>query len=68
DEEYIITTLAEMRTKVRAQKLTRTALVFVGHVFGAAHFKESRLYAQDFAHVLRNAGKKKARAQPEPAR
>ena len=61
DEIYIATTLADMRARVREAKLTRTALVFVGHVFGAAHFSESRLYAADFAHVLRNAGKKKDR-------
>src|SRR5690606_12828711 len=61
DEEIILTTLAEMRAKVREQKLTRTALVFVGRVFGETRFRDSRLYDQDFAHVLRNAGKKKSR-------
>jgi precorrin-4/cobalt-precorrin-4 C11-methyltransferase len=63
DEEIIRTTLAEMRSRVREEKITRTALVFVGHVFGAAHFRDSRLYDQSFAHVLRNAGKKKDRAR-----
>ncbi|HTJ57936.1 MAG TPA: precorrin-4 C(11)-methyltransferase [Devosiaceae bacterium] len=62
DEEIIVTTLAEMRARVREHKLTRTALIFVGKVFGETHFRESRLYAADFAHVLRNAGKKKQRA------
>ena len=62
DEEYLFTTLAGMRARVREEKLTRTALIFVGRVFGARQFRESRLYAADFAHVLRNAGKKKARA------
>ena len=61
DEEIIVTTLAEMRTRVREEKITRTALVFVGRVFGETKFKDSRLYAPEFAHVLRNAGKKKAR-------
>lgn len=59
DELYIATTLAEMRAKAREAKITRTALVFVGQVFGAAKFNDSRLYAEDFAHVLRNKGKKK---------
>jgi len=68
DEEIIVTTLAEMRARVREEKLTRTALIFIGHVFGETHFRDSRLYASDFAHVLRNAGKKKLRAQPEPSR
>jgi len=61
DEEIIVTTLRDMRARVREEKLTRTALIFVGRVFGETHFKESRLYAADFAHVLRNAGKKKQR-------
>jgi precorrin-4/cobalt-precorrin-4 C11-methyltransferase len=61
DEEIIITTLSQMRARVREEKITRTALVFVGRVFGETRFRESRLYAADFAHVLRNAGKKKTR-------
>ncbi|MDR3471453.1 MAG: precorrin-4 C(11)-methyltransferase [Devosia sp.] len=63
DEEIIVTTLAEMRTRVREEKLTRTALIFVGRVFGEARFEDSRLYAADFAHVLRNRGKKKDRGE-----
>lgn len=62
DEEIIVTTLAEMKARVREEKITRTALIFVGRVFGDVKFRDSRLYAPDFAHVLRNAGKKKARA------
>lgn len=61
DEEIIITTLSEMKARAREEKITRTALVFVGRVFGETRFRESRLYAADFAHVLRNAGKKKSR-------
>ncbi|MEO6396155.1 MAG: precorrin-4 C(11)-methyltransferase [Devosia sp.] len=61
DEEIIITTLSEMRTRVREEKITRTALVFVGRVFGESKFRDSALYDPGFAHVLRNAGKKKAR-------
>lgn len=62
DEEILVTTLGEMRTRVREEKITRTALIFIGRVFGETRFRESRLYAADFAHVLRNAGKKKLRA------
>jgi precorrin-4/cobalt-precorrin-4 C11-methyltransferase len=61
DEEVILTTLSGMRSRVREEKITRTALVFVGRVFGEARFRDSRLYDQHFAHVLRNAGKKKLR-------
>jgi precorrin-4/cobalt-precorrin-4 C11-methyltransferase len=50
-----------MRARVREEKITRTALVFVGRVFGQTAFRDSSLYDQHFAHVLRNAGKKKAR-------
>jgi precorrin-4/cobalt-precorrin-4 C11-methyltransferase len=60
DELYIRTTLAEMKEKVREAKITRTALVFVGRVFGAAEFRDSDLYNPDYSHVLRNRGKKKA--------
>ena len=62
DEAVIVTTLGEMRARVREEKITRTALVFVGRVFGETRFRDSSLYAPDFAHLLRNAGKKKLRA------
>ena len=62
DEEVIHTTIAEMRARVREEKITRTALVLVGHVFGARHFRDSRLYDEAYAHVLRNPGKKRLRA------
>jgi len=63
DEEVIVTTLKDMRSRVREEKITRTALIFVGHVFGAEHFRDSRLYDAHFSHVLRNAGKKKDRVK-----
>lgn len=59
DERYIHTTLAELKAKIRAEKITRTALIFVGPVFGKAKFRDSKLYDAEFAHVLRNKGKKK---------
>lgn len=59
DEEIIHTNLAEMRARVRAEKITRTALIFVGHVFGQKQFRDSKLYDETFTHVLRNKGKKK---------
>lgn len=62
DELYIRTTLAGMKEEVRAAKITRTALVFVGPVFGEAEFRDSDLYNPDYSHVLRNRGKKKAKA------
>ncbi len=46
-------TLADIRERVRAAKITRTALVFVGRALGAAAFEDSALYDAGHAHVLR---------------
>lgn len=62
DELYIKTTLAEMKEEVRKHKITRTALILVGPVLGEVDFRDSDLYNADYAHVLRNKGKKKAKA------
>ncbi len=62
DELYIRTTLAGMKEAVRKHKITRTALIMVGKVFGEVEFRDSDLYNVDFSHVLRNRGKKKERA------
>jgi precorrin-4/cobalt-precorrin-4 C11-methyltransferase len=59
DELYIRTTLAGMKEEVRKHKITRTALIMVGKVFGEVNFRDSDLYNADYSHVLRNAGKKK---------
>ena len=59
DELCIRTTLAEMKEEVRKHKITRTALVLVGKVFGDVNFRDSDLYNADYSHVLRNVGKKK---------
>ena len=58
DELYIRTTLAGMKDAVRQAKITRTALIMVGPVLGDVHFRDSDLYNPDYAHVLRNKGKK----------
>jgi precorrin-4/cobalt-precorrin-4 C11-methyltransferase len=58
DELYIRTTLARMKDDVRQAKITRTALVLVGKVFGDVSFRDSDLYNADYSHVLRNRGKK----------
>ena len=60
DEMFIRTTLADMKEDVRKAKITRTALILVGKVFGNVEFRDSDLYNSDYAHVLRNKGKKKA--------
>jgi precorrin-4/cobalt-precorrin-4 C11-methyltransferase len=54
DEQIIQGTLATIARKVRAAKLTRTALVIVGPVLGAHEFRDSALYDAAHEHVLRN--------------
>jgi precorrin-4/cobalt-precorrin-4 C11-methyltransferase len=53
DEQVIRGTLADIREKVRAAKITRTALVLVGRVLGDTDFADSHLYDPDSVHLLR---------------
>ncbi len=53
DELVIEGTLADIRAKARAAKITRTALILVGRALGEAGFDDSRLYDPDHVHVLR---------------
>ncbi len=53
DERIIRGTLADIRDKVRAAKITRTALILVGRVLDADGFSDSALYHPDHVHVLR---------------
>ncbi|MDJ0628052.1 MAG: precorrin-4 C(11)-methyltransferase [Rhodobacter sp.] len=54
DQKLIRGTLADIHGKVRAQKITRTALILVGPALGATEgFTESALYDPDRPHVLR---------------
>jgi precorrin-4/cobalt-precorrin-4 C11-methyltransferase len=59
DEQLVRGTLADIRAKVKAAKMTRTALILVGRALApAADAADSRLYAADHHHVLRpHAGK-----------
>lgn len=59
DEKIIRCTLADMAEKVRAEKITRTALILAGPVLAAEGFSDSALYHPDHVHVLRNKGKKR---------
>jgi precorrin-4/cobalt-precorrin-4 C11-methyltransferase len=54
DQQIIRGTLADIREKVRAAKLTRTALVLVGQVLDTDDATDSRLYAPDHRHILRH--------------
>jgi precorrin-4/cobalt-precorrin-4 C11-methyltransferase len=53
DQQIIRGTLADIRGKVKAAGITRTALILVGRALATADFDESRLYAADHHHVLR---------------
>ena len=54
DEAFIHGTLSTIRDKVRAEKITRTALIFVGRALSAGNdFRDSVLYDAEHAHVLR---------------
>ena len=53
DEKAILGTLADIREKVRAEKITRTALILVGRVLDPGEHRDSALYDPDHVHVLR---------------
>jgi len=58
DEQILRGTLADIRDKVKAAGLTRTALILVGPALAEQDFEDSRLYAADHHHVLRPHGGK----------
>lgn len=53
DERIIRTTLGGLKETIRAEKLTRTTLIFVGKVLDTHAFEDSRLYHKTHRHVLR---------------
>ncbi len=53
DERVITGTLADIAEKVRAAKITRTALIIVGHVLAPDDGERSGLYDPAHAHLLR---------------
>ena len=53
DEKVIEGTLDNIRQKVRAEKITRTALILVGKVLAPENFRDSALYDGNHVHVLR---------------
>ena len=63
DELFIHGTLSTIAKKVKAAKITRTALVLVGPVFGHTNFRNSALYDKDHEHVLRVKKKTKKGSQ-----
>ena len=53
DEKILTGTLSDIAEKVRAAKITRTALILVGPVLGARDFRDSALYDPAHRHLLR---------------
>ena len=53
DEQVVSGTLADIESKLTGTDIKRTALIFVGRVFGASGFTDSRLYHVDHRHVHR---------------
>jgi len=53
DQTFIRGTLGDIRKKIRAEKITRTALIFVGRALADQDFRDSALYDANHVHVLR---------------
>ncbi len=53
DQKIIRGTLANIRLRVRAARITRTALILVGRALAQHDFTDSALYAPDHTHILR---------------
>jgi precorrin-4/cobalt-precorrin-4 C11-methyltransferase len=65
DETILTGTLADIAPKVRAAKITRTALILVGRVLGASAFRESALYDPGHRHLFRHQKTARHR-EPQP--
>ncbi len=59
DEMKVVGTLENITEKVRAKKITRTALILVGGVINPKEFDESYLYNADQANIFRPRGRVK---------
>lgn len=53
DQKFVWGTLATIRDRVRAEKITRTALILLGPALGEAEFRDSALYDGAHPHILR---------------
>lgn len=55
DERVVLGRLQDIRLRLSAQPMERTALVFVGAALGALDFEESSLYSPEYQRRFRNA-------------
>ncbi len=53
DEKIIAATLGTIRDRIKAEGITRTALILVGPALGAEDFAASKLYDPAHSHILR---------------
>ena len=53
DQTIVRGTLGDIRSRVRAARITRTALIFIGRALAPEGFAESALYDPAHAHLLR---------------
>jgi precorrin-4/cobalt-precorrin-4 C11-methyltransferase len=53
DQKFVHATLSTVRDRVRAEKITRTALILLGPALGAEGFRDSALYDGAHPHILR---------------
>lgn len=60
DQQFIRGTLSTIRQLVRAEKITRTALIFIGPALAETDFRDSALYDGAHPHILRPKKKKVA--------
>ncbi|MEO1694752.1 MAG: precorrin-4 C(11)-methyltransferase [Pseudomonadota bacterium] len=58
DQMFLHGTLSDIRNNVRAHKITRTALIFVGRALAETDFRDSALYDAAHPHVLRPTRRK----------
>ncbi|MGB0412564.1 MAG: SAM-dependent methyltransferase, partial [Pikeienuella sp.] len=60
DQQFIRGTLSTIRQLVRSEKITRTALIFIGPALAETDFRDSALYDGAHPHILRPKKKKVA--------
>lgn len=53
DQKFVHGTLSTIRDRVRAEKITRTALILLGPALSEVNFRDSALYDGAYPHVLR---------------
>ena len=55
DQKIIRGTLADIEKKVKAEKITRTAIVIISDVIAPESYEYSKLYDKEFTHGYRKA-------------